>query len=92
MGQKRKSREREPKEIKKVALKRALFQPVADVELPDCCASGQVVPGQYDHCGCLQSCGAVVCAQPEGFHVTWADIPVPKGPLASPTRLYQDSV
>merc|ERR1711879_88391 len=32
----------------------------------NCCLSGQLVPGQYDHCGCLVKC-APACVVPKGF-------------------------
>ena len=60
-----------------IALKKWSFQAV---ELPDCCASGQVVPGQYDHCGCLKSCGPV-CARPEGFPCDIGGDPCAEGTL-----------
>ena len=60
-----------------IALKKWSFQAV---ELPDCCASGQVVPGQYDHCGCLKSCGPV-CARPEGFPCDIEGDPCAEGTL-----------
>jgi len=41
--------------------------PAIDCELPNCCLSGQVLPGQYDHCGCLEKCAPVCIARKDSF-------------------------